>query len=217
MGPSEMPRVPSGDRASRKRQAIVRAAREAFVRDGFSAGMDTIAAEAGVSKVTVYNHFGSKEALFQVVIGAALEDALAAAVEGTAARLASREDLRDALVWTARAWVDAMTQPGMLALRHLVVNEVRRFPDLGAAWQRNGPSRAYPALAEAFGQLAAEGRLVMPDVELAIVQLYALVLYPHLVHSAYGVTLGADLTTGLIEHGVDMFLAYYQYVPVSGH
>src|ERR1700761_6150082 len=57
-------RIPSGDRADRKRQAIVSAARKAFVRDGFEAGMDLIAAEAGVSKVTVYNHFGSKEALF---------------------------------------------------------------------------------------------------------------------------------------------------------
>ena len=207
----ETPRVPAGDRAARKRHAIVQAAREAFVREGFSVGMDVIAAEAGVSKVTVYNHFGSKEALFLEIIGEALEQALGAAVEGATARLARREDLRDALVWTSRAWVEGMTHPDMVALRHLVVNEVRRFPELGAAWQKNGPSRAAPALTEAFRELIAEGRLDMPNVDVAIIQLYALVLYPHLIHSAYGVKLSAEVTEALIESGVDMFLVYYKY------
>ncbi|MEV2273523.1 TetR/AcrR family transcriptional regulator [Nonomuraea africana] len=74
-GGEQGPRVPTGERAARKRLAIIRAARTAFARDGFTVGMDTIAAEAGVSKVTVYNHFGSKETLFPAVIGDALEEA----------------------------------------------------------------------------------------------------------------------------------------------
>lgn len=209
----ETPRVPTGDRAARKRLAIVRAARTAFVRDGFKVGMDTIAAEAGVSKVTVYNHFGSKDVLFLAVIGDALEEALGEAVEGTAARLEGAEDLRTALVWTADAWVKGMIRPEMTALRHLVVNEVRRFPELGLAWKQNGPDRARPALLDTFRRLIGEGRLEMPDVETAIIQFYALVLYPHLIHSAYGVGLPADTTRALNETGVDMFLTYYRYRP----
>lgn len=67
---------PAGPRAEAKRRAIVTAAREAFLRDGFGVGMDTIAAGAGVSKVTVYNHFGSKEALFTAVVAGALDEPL---------------------------------------------------------------------------------------------------------------------------------------------
>jgi len=207
------PRAPSGDRAEKKRHAIVQAARRVFVRDGFDAGMDLIATEAGVSKVTVYNHFGSKETLFLAVIGDALEDALGGAVAGTQARLASSDDLRESLVWTAQEWVKGMVRPDVLALRHLVVSEVRRFPELGKAWQDAGPLRAQPALIATFRHLADEGRLVMPDIDLACVQLYALVLYPHLIHSAYATTLTKKMTRDLIASGVDMFLSHYQYIP----
>ncbi|HEX4833006.1 MAG TPA: TetR/AcrR family transcriptional regulator [Trebonia sp.] len=206
-------RIPAGERADRKRQAIVAAARTVFIRDGFEAGMDLIAAEAGVSKVTVYNHFGSKEALFLAVVTDALEYALGTAVAGTQARLDSSEDLRESLIWTAEAWVHGMTEPDVVALRTLVVSEVRRFPELGAAWQQAGPGRAQPALVATFQRLIGTGRLTMPDIELACIQLYALVLYPHLVHSAYGQRLSPSMTRGLITCGVDMFLAHYGYQP----
>ncbi|GGT55772.1 transcriptional regulator [Actinomadura citrea] len=208
---AESPRVLTGDRAARKRQVIIQAARSAFVRDGFDAAMDAIAADAGVSKVTVYNHYGSKETLFVAVIGEALQGALADAISGTAQRLEHSDDLRAALKWTARAWVDSMTRPDMVALRRLVASEVRRFPELGEAWRHHGPDRARPALAAAFERLIAAERLTMPDVETAILQLYALVLYPHLVHGTYGTTLDRHTTERLIDSGVDMFLSFYAY------
>lgn len=53
----------------RKRAAIVEAAIEEFRAAGFEAtSMDRIAARAGVSKRTVYNHFPSKEALFAAIL-----------------------------------------------------------------------------------------------------------------------------------------------------
>ena len=48
-----------------KRLAVLEAAKRLFVTHGFSSvSMDQIAADAGVSKLTVYSHFGDKEALF---------------------------------------------------------------------------------------------------------------------------------------------------------
>ena len=44
-----------------KRAAILDAAKRLFVSQGFErVSMDQIAAEAGVSKLTVYSHFGDK-------------------------------------------------------------------------------------------------------------------------------------------------------------
>jgi AcrR family transcriptional regulator len=177
--------------------------------------MDAIAADAGVSKVTVYNHYGNKETLFMAVIGDALEESLADVIAGTAQRLEDSDDLRVALKWTAKAWVASMTQPDMVALRQLVASEVRRFPELGSAWREHGPDRARPGLVAAFEQLIDAGRLTMPDVDTAIIQLYALVLYPHLVHSTYGVALDQRTTERLIDSGVDMFLSYYDYREAS--
>ncbi|KQQ78258.1 TetR family transcriptional regulator [Xanthomonas sp. Leaf131] len=53
----------------RKRHAIVEAAIAEFRRHGFEAtSMDRVAATAGVSKRTVYNHFPSKDALFGEIL-----------------------------------------------------------------------------------------------------------------------------------------------------
>lgn len=52
-----------------KAEAIMIAAGQLFIQNGFSnVTMDTIAKKAGVSKLTVYNHFGSKDELFNTVI-----------------------------------------------------------------------------------------------------------------------------------------------------
>ncbi|OCG89579.1 TetR/AcrR family transcriptional regulator, partial [Xanthomonas euvesicatoria] len=48
-----------------KRAAILGAARTMFMEQGYAGvSMDGIAAQAGVSKLTVYSHFGDKESLF---------------------------------------------------------------------------------------------------------------------------------------------------------
>ncbi|NUR86107.1 MAG: TetR/AcrR family transcriptional regulator [Nonomuraea sp.] len=199
-------RVPTGERAARKRAAIVRAARTQFLEHGFGAGMDQIAAAAGVSKVTVYNHFASKEELFSEVVSDALEQALGRTMRAMGERLRTGDDLRDILTATAREWVEGIAQPEVLALRALITAEARRFPELGRAWREQGPDRFAEPLAAA---LRARPDLRVPDMELAITQFYALVLYPHIVHSAYGDRLGDRLTEDLVTTGVDMFLTYY--------
>ncbi|MFH8935979.1 TetR/AcrR family transcriptional regulator [Streptomyces griseosporeus] len=201
---------PSGPRAELKRQAIVRAARELFLREGFGVGMDAIAAAAGVSKVTVYNHFGSKEALFSAVISSALDEPLGGASADALAALADAPDLRAALVEAARGWVRAVrANEDVAALRRLVAAEQHRFPELGRAWESHGPEGHHPAVAGALRTLADQGRLVVPDLETAVIQLYALLVFPHLVFGAYGTHVDDDLTDRLVVSGVDMFLGHY--------
>jgi AcrR family transcriptional regulator len=205
---------PAGPRAEAKRRAIVEAARRLFLRDGFDVPIDLIAAQAGVSKVTVYNHFGSKEALFIGVIKNALDAPLSGTLVPAIGDLATADDLRQALTAAARAWLRGVQDnPDVLAMRNLVTRELHRFPELGHAWQEAGPERHHPAVAGALQALADRGRLKIPDIELAIIQLYSLLLYPHLVFTTYGTSLDDDLADRLIASGVDMFLGYYAAQP----
>jgi AcrR family transcriptional regulator len=58
-------RLPRAER----REQILRAATEAFARSGFAAtSLDDVAAEAGVTRMIVYTHFESKEALYRAVL-----------------------------------------------------------------------------------------------------------------------------------------------------
>ncbi|KJY31876.1 MULTISPECIES: TetR/AcrR family transcriptional regulator [unclassified Streptomyces] len=201
--------VPTGARAARKREAILQAARTVFLREGFGAGVDQLAAEAGVSKVTIYNHFGSKENLFNAVIGQTLDEALEVAQSVIQARLAESDDVRTDLLEACRTWVAGLTTPEVLALRNVIAGERHRFPELGATWQEEGPGRQHAALATALGRLDDRGLLRIPDMELAVLQLSGLVLSPHLVYGAYGTALDEDLAERLIQGGVDMFLHHY--------
>jgi TetR/AcrR family transcriptional regulator, regulator of autoinduction and epiphytic fitness len=57
------------DSKNRKRESILAAAIDVFVAEGYEqASMDRIAEQAGASKRTLYNHFASKEELFQAVL-----------------------------------------------------------------------------------------------------------------------------------------------------
>ncbi|MFF3333402.1 TetR/AcrR family transcriptional regulator C-terminal domain-containing protein [Streptomyces sp. NPDC002888] len=86
---------------------------------------------------------------------------------------------------------------------------MHRFPELGAAWHQAGPEVHHPAVANTLRHLTDQGRLDIPDIEVATLQLYSLLLFPHLVFSTYGTTIDEDLTDRLIAGGVDMFLGRY--------
>lgn len=52
-----------------KREAVLDTAEQIFYNEGFHAtGIDRLASEAGVVRMTLYNHFGSKDALIEAVL-----------------------------------------------------------------------------------------------------------------------------------------------------
>jgi TetR/AcrR family transcriptional repressor of mexJK operon len=63
------PNGPGRPKDPAKRAAILEAAQRLFMRNGYDgSSMDAIAAEAGVSKLTVYSHFTDKETLFSFAV-----------------------------------------------------------------------------------------------------------------------------------------------------
>ena len=66
-------RAPRAD-ARRNRERVLAAARRAFAEQGYGVPLDEIAAAAGVGPGTVYRHFPTKEALFEAVSVANVEE-----------------------------------------------------------------------------------------------------------------------------------------------
>lgn len=65
----QSPAGTSSAKVSAKREALLSTAQELFARQGYRAvGIDTLLAEAGVAKMTLYKQFGSKEELIAAVL-----------------------------------------------------------------------------------------------------------------------------------------------------
>lgn len=103
--PAPSPRAKRVD-AVRNREAVVRAAAEVFTEQGPGAGIDVIAARAGVGKATVYRSFPTKEHLVAAVAAERLkwlaDLSEAALTEAGDAWTAMRDILRAAVRTRAR-------------------------------------------------------------------------------------------------------------------
>src|ERR1700761_6988850 len=114
------PSPPTATVSERKRDEIQRAALTLFTRDGYErTSVDAIAAEAGVSKRTVYNHFGDKENLFLSV------------VQGTFARLIG---LTDEIMERHLAAVrdQSAVEPALVAALLEVARTITQLPERAA-------------------------------------------------------------------------------------
>jgi len=108
-----------------KRRAILRGAQEIFLRDGFAAAsMDDVARAAGVGKMTVYRHFGSKDALYRDM----LEEVCA--TELFNADIPRGLPLEEELPRLGRAFIDLITDPEKLGTYRLALSEAERTPDV---------------------------------------------------------------------------------------
>ena len=93
---SHTPRWPAAATlgADAKRQAVLSAAAQAFVENGYAAtSIEDIANRLGVSKPTIYYHAGGKQALLGASFGLALDAYSAAVDEGAAAGQTGRDRL----------------------------------------------------------------------------------------------------------------------------
>lgn len=159
-----------------KRQAILAAAEDAFLTTGFvGVTMDDIAESSGVSKQTVYAHFGTKDQLFVDLVTGMTRDAgdeVAAKVPSAATRTEAAAALEHVLTHQ----LALVLTPRLLRLRRLVIAEVPRFPDLARAVHEQGPRRAMATLESMLSDYAARGWVRVPNLSLAAEQLNWLVM-----------------------------------------
>lgn len=120
---------PKAKLMERKQSAILDAAREAFLRDGYEGtSMEDIAAAAGVSIMTLYRHAAGKDNLFAAVIASACHPA----DQDERARLEEslQQPLEEVLVFIGLMFQERLTSPTTTALFRVVMMETTRYPHL---------------------------------------------------------------------------------------
>ena len=197
---------------AKKRAAVLEAAAKVFLSGGYlGASMDEISDLAGVSKQTVYTYFSNKEALF-AAMASALSNEASDRVQNSVAEFGEDDDLEGYLVGYAVRQLEVVLTPRILQLRRLVIGEVGRFPELGAALYAGGPGRAIASLAATFERLADRGALSVHDPLLAATQFNWLIMSVPLNRTMLLGDGAIPSSKELREHareGVRMFLAAY--------
>ena len=150
---------PGRPKSAQKAEAIMEAASLQFVKHGFDGtSMDAVAAEAGVSKQTVYSHFGSKEDLFAAVVSAKVRQyGLAEADMGL------DKGLRPGLETIGRRLLDLILDERVLAATRMIIGESTRHPNIARLYFEAGPDRTRTNIARYLEAQAGRGRF--PRVE----------------------------------------------------
>jgi len=155
---------------NRKVRQILDAARRLFLEEGYyPSSMDAIVEAAGVSKATLYAHFGSKEELLLALVKDEFHQTQ------TLWETASDPIDVEQVLWSiAMAFGTPMLKdPAFPALR-MLVNHARRFPEMVEFYMDAGP-RKHHAEVVAFLRVAYDqGLLVVPNFELAATQFLAM-------------------------------------------
>jgi AcrR family transcriptional regulator len=216
--PKRAGHVDEPGRSARKRTAILRAATEVFLKGGYlGTNVDEIAAGSGVSKQTVYKHFGSKEALFIEIVASMTTDAGDLVLRETP-EPDPGADLAGYLRTFADKQLTVVLTPRLLQLRRLVIGEVSRFPDLARVLYERGPQRALTRLTAVFERLAARGLLTIDDPAVAASHFNWLIMADPLNRAMLlgdeAIPAAAALRRHIAE-GVRVFLA--AYAPRQSH
>lgn len=147
---------------SPKHQAIVDAATKLFLDAGYGAvSMDAIAAEAEVSKRTVYCHFSGKDGLFAAVMASLCERA------GGSDRMVEILDParhpKEALTRFGIEFLTLLTSQEGIAIYRVVVAEAGRFPELGEVFYNTGPKRTIEGLSAFLAEKHSMRELTVPN------------------------------------------------------
>ncbi|HEY3520812.1 MAG TPA: TetR/AcrR family transcriptional regulator [Rhodanobacteraceae bacterium] len=155
-----------------KRAAILDAAKRLFPQHGYEGtSMDAVAAEAGVSKLTVYSHFGDKDSLFRE----ALRERCRQALPDSLFEAAQADSLREGMLRIARAHASAVTDPEAIGTWRAILGDCRQGnPRLGQLMWEEGPARMRIKVEHFLEVAAHRGDLEIADIGRAASQFLAL-------------------------------------------
>lgn len=200
--PPEAPRVPPSLTGTDKRSTVLRAAHKLFLRDGYSeTSMDAVTEEAGVSKATVYAHFGSKEALFEALVRDGSEHALKSLPPLQRRGGDPTAELRAFF----EPFLHLLFEHGGYAWNRLVIAEALRHPENAELFYSCTLARVTASVEAYLGALAREGLLRDRDPRAVAEALLAVVLVAPMHHVLIRGPAAVDYRRSL-HHGLDLLI-----------
>lgn len=142
-------------KSAEKRKAILHASADLFLKLGFrETSMDSVAAEAGVSKQTVYSHFDGKDALLR----ACVEDKVRE-YELSADDMPQDLPLASGLRKIGRQFVDLINDDDVIRMYRLIISESVAHPNVARSFFETGPKATREVVAAFLRQRSEpEGR-----------------------------------------------------------
>ncbi|MEO4049036.1 TetR/AcrR family transcriptional regulator [Pseudomonas sp. CAU 1711] len=166
------PSGPGRPKDPAKRQAILEAAKCLFMQNGYEgSSMDAIAAEAGVSKLTVYSHFADKENLFACAVQSKCEEQLPSLFF----ELGPDSSVEQALLAIGRGFNALISSEESLAMHRLMVAQGAQNPQLAQLFFNAGPQRVIDALRHLLEQANRNGQLCIDNPQHAAEHFFCLV------------------------------------------
>jgi AcrR family transcriptional regulator len=145
------------ERAAERREAIIAAAMDEFIAQGFAAArLDDVAKRAGVAKGTIYLHFKDKEALFEELIRTAIVPLVNRLAMGPPPSGAS---VRDMIEGFARTFIHEVTTTQRGDIVRLIVAEGPRFPAVADFYYREVVSKGLAGMRAAIQIGIARGEI----------------------------------------------------------
>jgi len=191
-----------------KRAAILDAAKRMFVSHGFErTSMDQIAAEAGVSKLTVYSHFGDKEGLFGEAVRAHCEQGMP-----TSLFLADPDmPVRERLTAIGNAFFGMIMTPEAIAGHRILCSPQVATSAMPSVFWEAGPQRVQQGFAELLERRVAAGELDIADCQRAASQFFTLLKGEPHAHAVFGYACSGkvDPPAEHVAAVVDFFLRAY--------
>ena len=194
-----------------KRAAILAAAKALFISNAFGGtSMDAIAADAGVSKLTVYSHFGDKDNLFREVIRSRIQDLMP---EETY-RFDAQADIRETLLRVALTHAHLDCNAETVGTFRAILSDCRQGnPRYGRLIWEEGAQRTHGLMESLLQRAVDAGRLDIEDVARASTQFLTLIKGNLMMRQMFGCTDCQESYLQEIEAtaraGVEMFLRAY--------
>ncbi|TRX55678.1 TetR/AcrR family transcriptional regulator [Thalassomonas sp. M1454] len=196
-------------KSEEKRQLILTAATDLFCDKGFLAtSMDHIAKQAGVSKQTVYSHFGNKEDLFKASINSRCnlfrmssmpEDML--------------NDPRKALLAFSHNFIELILSKEGIAIHRICIFESQTNPEISQLFFAAGPEPVIAEMSDIFKHYTEQGLLNINDPHMAAIQFLSMIKGEAMMRREYNtkMQLTDSEISQYIEKTIDLFLTGYGF------
>ena len=155
-----------------KINSIIETARTLFAQNGFArTTLDAIAEMSGVTKMTIYSHFKSKEELFGATITNRIKKEFAFDIETLDPRNPS-----DGLIKIASGFILLLRKEEVLGTYRTMFSSALTHPKLCLEFYQKGPLEVHQQVAKYLQQCSKEGSLKITNVDISTSQFLSLFL-----------------------------------------